>query len=132
MTTPGRMSAKPDERPGQRVLTVAAGLLGARLRRDVVLVERADDADGPAHLVDVDPAALALLEVRLEARVLGGVELAEQVVGDELDELAAAHDPGRDGGDNMTGSGIAGIRLSLATGACVTRRAQIIPRSLPR
>ena len=46
-------------------------------------------ADEPAHVLEVAGAAVALGEVRLEADAFGLGQRAVEVVGHELDELAA-------------------------------------------
>ena len=64
-------------------------------RRFGDLVQRADE---PARVLEVAGAAVALGEVRLEAGALGLGQRAVEVVGDELDELAADERVARPGG----------------------------------
>src|SRR5438445_466726 len=61
-------------------------LLG--LRRHVVDPQRARELDRAPHLFDVCGAAVAGREVRVETLALTGGQIALEVRGDELDELA--------------------------------------------
>ena len=62
--------------------TVASTCLGA---------QRAHGADRLAHLLDVGDAALAEVEVGLEARDVLGRHRALEVVGEDLGQLLAGH-----------------------------------------
>src|SRR3954452_24559653 len=75
------------------VVPVAEGLEQRVLRgrRERAVADVAQRPDRRAHLPDVRAAAVAFVEVGLEARPVIGTERALQVVGHELGELAARH-----------------------------------------
>src|SRR5207245_785533 len=62
----------------------------ARRRLDAVLAEVPQRADGLTHLLQVNAAAGAVIQVPLKARAISRREASLQVLGDQLHQLSAA------------------------------------------